>query len=202
MFGLPQSTDIHKMLLKKLIYDHFALSAQDKEKFDDDISKLYITNEISAATIAVTPGANVTSIFVISVELKKRNYAEKNIQRIATLIPQNIIFALHHRSDVQLAVYRTRFLRTGWKTEADTKLPLDRLTLDTISQNIIVYISGITLEPQRTLDEQIQFDTEQEKRTAEIERLEKLARKETQPRKKLELFEKIQELKRAGNRIE
>lgn len=190
------------MLPKKLIYDHFALSAQDKEKFDDDISKLYITNEISAATIAVTPGANVTSIFVISVELKKRDYAEKNIQRIATLIPQNIIFALHHRSDVQLAVYRTRFLRTGWKTEADTKLPLDGLTLDTISQNIIVYISGITLEPQRTLDEQIQFDTEQEKRTAEIERLEKLARKETQPRKKLELFEKIQELKRAGNRIE
>ena len=62
-----------------------------------------------------------------------------------------------------------------------------------------MYIGGITLEPQRTLDEQIQFDAEQEKRTADIEQLEKLARKETQPRKKLELFEKIQELKNGRN---
>ena len=96
-------------------------------------------------------------------------------------------------------IYRTRLLRTGWKAETDTKLHLDGLTLDTIWQNLIVYIGDITLEPQRTLDEQIQFDAEQEKRTAEIERLEKLARKETQPRKKLELFEKIQELKNGRN---
>lgn len=130
MFGLPKSTDMHKMLPKKLMYDHFAL---------------------------------------------------------------------RYGSDVQLAIYRTRLLRTGWKAETDTKLHLDGLTLDTIWQNLIVYIGGITLEPQRTLDEQIQFDAEQEKRTAEIERLEKLARNETQPRKKLELFEKIQELKNGRN---
>ena len=48
MFDLPKSTEIRKPIHKKLIYQKFAteLSGDKKDKFDADISRIIITNEV------------------------------------------------------------------------------------------------------------------------------------------------------------
>ncbi|HRT83005.1 MAG TPA: DUF4391 domain-containing protein, partial [Oscillospiraceae bacterium] len=49
MLGLPKSTELHRPLPKKTIYEKFQLNTAAKEKIDADISRLTIVNEISSA---------------------------------------------------------------------------------------------------------------------------------------------------------
>lgn len=202
MLDLPGVTEVHKMLPKKLVYEHFALTAKERERFDEDISKLHIVHELSPATIPIKDGAVIHAIFVLQIDLKTREYNDKNLELIAGLIPQNIVFALKSGTDIQLAVYKTRILATSWMSESDARLPLDGLSMDTLWQNIILHIGNFTLEQSNTLEEQLELNTARDKRQKEIERLERLARKEVQPRKKLELFDRIQELKKEEKKTE
>ena len=75
-------------------------------------------------------------------------------------------------------------------------IPLTGLDLDAVWENIVATIGSITVQEGNTLTEQIAIDDERAKLIKQIELLEKKARSEKQPRKKLELFEKIKELKK------
>lgn len=50
MIGLPKSTELSKQIPKKLIYDKFKMNTSEREKFDSDIKKITITNEVSENT--------------------------------------------------------------------------------------------------------------------------------------------------------
>lgn len=49
MFGLPASTEIRKPVPKTVIFEKFAteLSGARKKSFDNDISRIFVINEIS-----------------------------------------------------------------------------------------------------------------------------------------------------------
>ena len=70
--------------------------------------------------------------------------------------------------------------------------------MDSVWENLIVRVGGITIQSGNTLDEQIVADEKQAKLDKEIARLEKLARAEKQPKKKFEIVQKIQKLKTGG----
>lgn len=53
MLGLPKSTEMHKQLPKKAIYDKFHMDTAAKNKLDADISKITIVHEISPQTIHI-----------------------------------------------------------------------------------------------------------------------------------------------------
>ena len=59
----------------------------------------------------------------------------------------------------------------------------------------VATIGGITISEGHSVAQQITMDDAQAKLMKQIEQLEKKARAEKQPRKKLELFEKLKELK-------
>lgn len=195
MFGLPQKTEVNKQLPKKLIYEKFSMSAQEREAFDRDINKLFITNELSPSTLQVQDGTEIHSCFVVLVELKTRKYSEKNIVAITRLIPQNMVFALRFGKNLQLAAVVKRFFHAPWVPEHEATLSIEGLSMDTIWQNLIVQIGDIDLDAQNTLEQQITLNEKRDQREKHIEQLENLARKEIQPRKKLELFDRIQALK-------
>jgi len=201
MFGLPQKTEIHKQLPKKLLYETFSMSAQEREAFDRDISKLYIAHELSPSTLQVQDGTEIHSCFVVQVELKAKKFSEKNIVTISRCIPQNMLFALRYGNEIQFAAVVKRFLATPWMREDEAVLSIEGLSMDSIWKNIVIQIGDITLDGKNTLEQQITIDEKRAQRQRHIEQLEKLARKETQPRKKLELFDKIQALKNEGESI-
>lgn len=193
MFGLPGSTEIRKPVHKKLLYQRFPdeLSGEKKERFDADISRIIITNEISEASVNIKPTENIKSIFVVQVELKTREYNERNITLISRLFGQNLLMILHHGDEYQIAIYETRLLKSEWEKEFD--LSLRGLDLSAVWEGFVTEVSGITASEDNTLEEQISIEAEKEKLKKTIVDLENKARKETQSKKKFEMFQRIKE---------
>ena len=75
-------------------------------------------------------------------------------------------------------------------------IPLSGLNLDSVWENIVAAVGSITIVGSNSISEQIAEDDAHDKLMKQIEQLEKKARAEKQPRKKLELFEKLKELKK------
>ena len=197
MLNLPKSTELNKQLTKKAIYAKFQMSPAAKAKFDTDISRINIVGEISPNTTGIAQGQTVSSIFVLQVVLKQRNFQQSTIAQISKLIDQNMLLILDCGTDRKLAIYHTKLIQTDWVPADACTIELKGLDLDSVWENFITQVGGITIQQGNTLDEQIAADEEQAKLKKEIARLEKLARAEKQPKRKFELVTKIQELKRS-----
>lgn len=195
MLGLPKTTEMNKQLPKKAIYAKFQMNTAAKTKIDADISKISIVNEIAPAKVNIPVGEEVKSFFVLRVSLKRKDYEERTIGMLSKLIPQNILFVLEHDGQSRLAIYHTKLMQSGWKPTDEQQIELHGLDLDRVWENVVVAVSGVTVEEGRSLDEQIVEDEKRQKLEKEIARLEKLAKAEKQPKKKFELVQKINKLK-------
>ena len=197
MYGLPHNSELKKQLPKKAIYAKFELKPAQRDGFDADVSRIDIVAVVSPTTVlAVAAGESIKEFYVLAVQLKRKDYEEKNIAMLSKLIPQNILFALQYEDETQLAVYHTKLIRSSWKQTDDTTITLTGLNLDTVWENIIKAIGEIQVQEGKTLIEQIQDDEQRTKTLRLIAELEKKMAKEVQPRKKRELFEQVKGLKR------
>ena len=195
MLNLPEVTQLQKPLPKALIYRKFQLTNAQQTKFDADISRIDIVNEVSSRTIpSIQEGEKVKSFYILSVTLKTKDYEQKNIERIAKLIPQNMVFALQFEEEVQLAVFCEKVFTTEWMPETKAFIQLTGLNFDDVWENIIKKIEGGEWNNDLSLEENIVLKEQKEKLQKEIEKLEKLARKESQPKKKFELVSQKRKL--------
>ena len=97
MYGLPHTTEIRKQLPKKAIYAKFELKPVQRDGFDADMSRIDILAVVSPKTVpAVAAGESIKEFYVLAVQLKRKDYEEKNIAMLSKLIPQNILFALQY----------------------------------------------------------------------------------------------------------
>ena len=193
MLGLPENSTVGKQLPKTAIYAKFAMNTAERERFDADISRIVIAHVIDSRHLA--EGKDVKSIYFLSVQLKRKDYDPKNIITLAKLIEQNIIFALNAEGDTQLAVYCTRLVTSEWRRNEEVIISLDGLNLDNAWDNLIASIGSIAITEGNSVAEQIVIDDARAKLMKQIEQLEGKARAEKQPRKKLELFERLKELR-------
>ena len=196
MLGLPKATELNKQLPKKAIYAKFQMSPAAKAKFDADISRINIVGEISPNTTGIAQGQTVSSIFVLQVILKQHNFQASTIAQISKLIDQNMLLILDCGTERKLAIYHSKLIQTDWVPADACTIELKGLDLDSVWENMITRVGGITIQDGNTLDEQIAADEQQAKLQKEIARLEKLAWAEKQPKKKFELAQQILELKR------
>ena len=196
MFGLPQTTEVRKQLPKKAIYQKFDLKPSQRESFDADISRLDIVAVVSQKTVpALSEGNDVREIYVIAVQLKRKEYDSKNIALLTKLIPQRMVFALQFEEQTQFAIYHTKLISSAWKATEEATLPLSGLNLDTVWENIVTHIGQIEVEEGNTLAEQIASNDQRAKLLAQIATIERKMASEKQPRRKREYFEQIKKLK-------
>ena len=198
MFELPKSTQIKKPIHKKLIYSKFTeeLRGEKKESFDSDISRIVLIHEISPVSVNIKEGKKVSSLFVVRIELKNKEYHERNIILIAKLFKQNLLFVLHYENEYQLAIYETQLLKSEWKREDEFELKLTGLDLDTVWNDFVIQVSGINVEDGNTLVEQIGLENEKENLRKRIEQIARKLKKETQSKKKFELHQERKRLER------
>lgn len=194
MLGLPKATELNKQLPKNAIYAKFQMNTAERAKIDADISRITIVNEVSPAKINIADGEQVKSFFVLQVALKKKEFEDKTMITISKLIPQNILLVLECAGEAKLAIYHTKLMQTDWKRKEDLSIELKGLNMDTVWENIIVQIGGITIEQGNTLDKQIAVDEQRRKIQKEIDCLAKQTKNERQPKKKFELAQKIRVL--------
>ena len=196
MYGLPQRTEINKPLHKTKVFEKFDLTASQRDSFDADISRMFITHVVAESTIpTIKAGNEIADFYIIEVTLKRREYAPKNIELLAKFIPRKILFVLHFEEKAQFAIHHTKLICSEWQQRDTLNVPLAGLNLDTVWENIVATIGSITVQEGNNVAEQITIDDARTKLIKQIEILEKKVRTEKQPRKKLELFEKIKELK-------
>lgn len=196
MFGFPSSTEIKKQLPKKAIYAKFDMSASQRERFDADISRIDISEMVSSKTVpALSEGKEVKEIYLLNIQLKRKEYDAKNIAMLSKLIPQKMVFALEYEEEVQFAIYHTKLITAAWIPVEEAKLSLSGLNLDSVWDNIVKQIGHIEVLEGNTLTEQIKADEEHAKLIAQIKMLERKMANEKQPRRKREYFEQIKKLK-------
>lgn len=196
MYGLPISTERKRQLPKKAIYDNFDLKLAQRDCFDADVARIDVVAVISPATIpALSEGVEVKGVYVVDVQMKRREYDAKNILLLTRLIAQHMIFALRHEDQVQFAIFHTKLFTTAWQPVEQATLPLSGLNLDAVWENIVKGIGQIEVAEGHTLTEQIADDEQRTKLLAQIATLERKMANEKQPRRKREYFERIRILK-------
>lgn len=197
MLGLPASTEIHKLITRKRVYEHFGadMNAERRKRFEADIARMVLTNEVSPVSINLPAGEQVQSFFVLQVTLKGKEFDAQNIALLARLFGQRLVMMLEYEGRQRLAVWQGRLYLTEWADAGAWTLPLTGLNLDQAWEHIVAQIAGIDREPGRDLDEQLAQAAQREKQQKEIARLEKQARAERQPKKKFEIVQRIFRLK-------
>lgn len=199
MYGLPPSTEVKKQLPKKAIYAKFDLKPAQRESFDADVSTLYIIGIVSPQTVpAIAEGAEVKEIYVLAVQMKRKEYDPKNITLLTKLIPQRMVFALQYEDEVLFAIHHTKLITSAWQliNHQSKIINLQGINLDTVWENLVREIGGILPEKNFSLTEQIFFSDRREKTLGQIATLERKMAGEKQSRRKRELFEQIKELKK------
>lgn len=202
MLKLPENTKVDRIIYKKLIYQKFSkeLFGNRKKEFDEDIKKITITNELSSASLNIQ-NQDEKNIFVIRIELKRKEINEKNILLITKLFKQRLLIVLKYGEEIKLAIYETKLLTNKWQNEEEVEINIEYKNLSKIWENLIVQISKIEIEEGNKLEEQIKKESKKEKLQKKINDIEKKARKEIQSKKKLELFKEVKKLKKELEKI-
>lgn len=195
MLNLPEITELHKPLPKTQIYKKFQFSNSQQTKFDADISRIDIVNEVSSRTIpSIQQGKKINSIYVLSVTLKTKDYDSKNIEKISKIIPQNLVFALQYEEEIQLAIFCEKIFTTSWIHETKAKLELKGLNFDEVWENIIKQIEGGEWDSNLSLSENIELKERKEKLQKEIDVLKKKMKNEKQFNRQIEIKAEIRRL--------
>lgn len=195
MLNLPKSTEVNKLLPKKAIYASVNLSTAEKVAFDENIKKLTIVNEITANSVNIEASNNVAGFYVLIVSLKKQNYDTKVIEKLFKLINQKLVLVLQYEDVAQLAVFHNKLFVAEWQQTTALQLKLQGLNFGQVWQNVILQISKVQLQKDRTLDEQLVVEAERAKLQKQIAMLEKKAWSEKQPKKKFAYVRELNELK-------
>ena len=197
MYGLPTSTEVKKQLPKKAIYAKFNMPTSQREHFDADIARLDIVGMVSSKTVpALAEGEEVKEIYILAVQLKRKEYDAKNILLLTKLIPQKMVFALHYEEEVQFAIYHTKLITSEWQTSEEASLPLLGLNLGAVWENIVTNIGQIKISDGSTLAEQIKVEDGRAKLKAQIASLTQKLNKEKQFNRQMEINSEIKLLKK------
>lgn len=202
MYGLPQRTEINKPLHKTKVFEKFDLTASQRDSFDADISRMFITHVVAESTIpTIKAGKEIADFYIIEVSLKRREYAPKNIELLAKFIPRKILFVLHFEEKAQFAIHHTKLICSEWQQRDTLNVPLAGLDLDAVWENIVATIGSITVQEGNTLTEQIKSDEQKTKLQKQIQLLQQKLNKEKQYNKQIEINAEIKRLKKQLNDI-
>ena len=202
MYGLPQRTEINKPLHKTKVFEKFDLTASQRDSFDADISRMFITHVVAESTIpTIKAGKEIADFYIIEVSLKRREYAPKNIELLAKFIPRKILFVLHFEEQAQFAIHHTKLICSEWQQRDTLNVPLAGLDLDAVWENIVATIGSITVQEGNTLTEQIKSDEQKTKLQKQIQLLQQKLNKEKQYNKQIEINAEIKRLKKQLNDI-
>lgn len=196
VLSLPKSTEIHKLITKKKVYEHFGteMSAERRKRFDADIARMILTNEVSPVSLNIAAGEDVQNFFVLQVILRAKEFDPQNITFLSKLFGQRLLMVLEAEGQQRLAVWQTKLIMTEWAEADSLTVDLSGLHLDKVWENIVAEIAGIEIQQGRTLDEEIAAAAQKDKLRREIAKLEKAARAGKQPKQKFEMAQQIKAL--------
>ena len=196
MYSLPKATELSQQLAKKTLFSKYNLTPKQREMIDGDISRMVLSNVISPAKLpSIHEGSKVKTVYVLQVQLKTKAYHLETFKKLAELIRQNLVFALHCGDEVQFAINYMHFITTSWMKSDTAALEPEGLTMDAVWENLIRSIGELEVITDIPLDEQIRLEEERVEVQRCIDRLTRQMNAEKTPKKKFELHQEITKLK-------
>ncbi len=195
MLGLPSRTEISKPIYKKDLLLRFNGSPTQKQKFNDEIESVKISNELSERSLSLPAGNSIKGIFVIAVQVKKHDISQSTIEELFDLINQKIIIVFVFGENIRLAVKESKIFLSDWK-DLYYILPIEGYNLDEVWKNYVERIGNLTVSTEQTLEEAISKSINTEKLEKEIQKLEKKMRNTKTPSKRFDIYNTIIELKK------
>lgn len=196
MLGLPQTTEVKKIIPKRDLYSKFELNTAEQKEFDAAIRQITIVNEISLRTIPALQKQE-KAVFVLAVQLKQEGCAERLLQRLCRLIDQRLLLALCYEDKLQLALYfDNRILLNEFIPVAEQKVNLQGTSLNDIWEHLALQVAQLTPRAGLTPASIIANAGRRAETEAQIAALTKKMFAEKQARKKLTLREAINKLKK------
>ena len=195
MLGLPQTTEVKKIIPKRALYSKFQMNTAEQKEFDSAIRQMTIVNEISLRTIPALQKQE-KAIFVLAVQLKQEGCAERLLQKLCRLIDQHLLLALCYEDKLQLALYfDNRILLNEFMPVAEQKVNLQGTSLNDIWEHLALQVAQLTPRAGLTPASVIANAGRRAEAEAQIAALTKKMFAEKQARKKLTLREAINKLK-------
>lgn len=195
MLGLPQTTEVKKIIPKRDLYRKFELNTAEQKEFDAAIRQMTIVNEISLRTIPALQKQE-KAVFVLAVQLKQEGCAERLLQKLCRLIDQRLLLALCYEDKLQLALYfDNRMLLNEFMPVAEQKVNLQGTSLNDIWDHLALQVAQLTPRAGLTPASVIANAGRRAETEAQIAALTKKMFAEKQARKKLTLREAINKLK-------
>lgn len=196
MLGLPQTTQIRKVITKKKVFEHFGvdMNPERRKRFDADIARITLTNEISPASVNLEAGEEINAFFVVLIALRQKAFDSQSIAFIARMFGQKLLMVLEAEGQQRLMLWQTKLIMGQWAAPETLRIDLVGLNLDKAWEHIVARVAGIEVAQGNTLDEQIAIADRRAKIEKEIAKTEKLARAEKQPKKKFELVQQMKAL--------
>ncbi|WP_306512949.1 DUF4391 domain-containing protein [Phascolarctobacterium succinatutens] len=197
MLGLPQTTEVKKIIPKRALYSKFELNTAEQKEFDAAIRQMTIVNEISLRTIpALQKQEQEKAVFVLAVQLKQEGCAERLLQRLCRRIDQRLLLALCYEDKLQLALYfDNRILINEFKPAAEQSVTLQGTGLKEIFEHLALQVANLTQLAGLTPASIIANAGRRAELEQQIAALTKKMFAEKQARKKLTLREAINKLK-------
>lgn len=196
MLGLPQTTEVKKIIPKRDLYRKFELNTAEQKEFDAAIRQMTIVNEISLRTIPALQKQE-KAVFVLAVQLKQEGCAERLLQKLCRLIDQRLLLALCYEDKLQLALYfDNRILLNEFMPVAEQKVNLQGTSLNDIWEHLALQVAQLTPRAGLTPASVIANAGRRAEAEAQIAALTKKMFAEKQARKKLTLREAINKLKK------
>ena len=196
MLGLPQTTEVKKIIPKRALYSKFELNTAEQKEFDAAIRQMTIVNEISLRTIPALQEQE-KAVFVLAVQLKQEGCAERLLQKLCRLIDQRLLLALCYEDKLQLALYfDNRILLNEFMPVAEQKVNLQGTSLNDIWEHLALQVAKLTPRAGLTPASVIANAGRRAETEAQIAALTKKMFAEKQARKKLTLREAINKLKK------
>lgn len=196
MLGLPQTTEVKKIIYKRDLYKKFELNTAEQKEFDAAIRQMTIVNEISLRTIPALQKQE-KAVFVLAVQLKQEGCAERLLQKLCRLIDQRLLLALCYEDKLQLALYfDNRILLNEFMPVAEQKVNLQGTSLNDIWEHLALQVAQLTPRAGLTPASVIANAGRRAEAEAQIAALTKKMFAEKQARKKLTLREAINKLKK------
>lgn len=199
MIELPESTRLHRRMPKEAFYGNLQLSPIVKSAFVNDLERIYIEYGLSKENLHLPLDSDVEVVYLMLLELKKREYDSRILEAIARQNPHRLIFLLVYEDQVQLALYQGKLYISEWLQGSELKLKTEGQSMREIWDSFVEQIALTEEEPDvqagLSVEERLKRQERIRKLEQNIEKTEAAAWKEKQPHKRFELHQRVQKLK-------
>jgi hypothetical protein len=198
MINFPVSSSVGRILPKEAFYKRLNLSLELKKNFVTDIRRINVENSLTENTLNLKPGAEVTEILVLGLDLKNQTIDNRILEIISRQNQHKIIFLLRFDGQGQLALYQSKLYKTEWQPIGEMILEMRGFNLDQVWDGFVEQIA-LVLEAERDIKEasvdcRLRRQEDIQRLEKKIFQLEKAARAEKRPKKKFEMAMQVQQL--------